>query len=110
MSSKNSGSAPRAASSAILDRSGLTNPGFASLEGGLQRDRRCLTVGVGRRDVFMPASGPSTPILFLHGCWHGSWCRAEVLAQVTGVGAGRWPLIWSATGRAPGALLTRTAP
>jgi uncharacterized protein YjbJ (UPF0337 family) len=35
----------------------------------------------------MPASGPSTPILFLHGCWHGSWSRAEVLVQVTGVGA-----------------------
>ena len=35
----------------------------------------------------MPASGPSTPILFLHGCWHGSWCRAEVRVQVTGVGA-----------------------
>jgi hypothetical protein len=37
----------------------------------------------------MPASGPSTPILFLHGCWHGSWCRAEVLVQVTRVGARR---------------------
>ena len=35
----------------------------------------------------MPASGPSTPILFLHGCWHGSWWRAEVLVQVAGAGA-----------------------
>jgi pimeloyl-ACP methyl ester carboxylesterase len=49
----------------------------------------------------MPASGPSTPILFLHGCWHGSWCRAEVLAQVTGVGAGRWPLAVDMAGHGP---------
>ena len=30
---------------------------------------------------------PPTPILFLHGFWHGSWCWADVLAQVTGAGA-----------------------
>jgi amino acid transporter len=35
----------------------------------------------------MSRSGPSTPILFLHGAWHGSWCWAEVLARVTGAGA-----------------------
>ena len=35
----------------------------------------------------MPRSGPGTPILFLHGSWHGSWCWAEVLARVTGAGA-----------------------
>jgi len=34
----------------------------------------------------MPASGSGTPILFLHGSWHGSWCWAEVLARVTGAG------------------------
>jgi len=32
----------------------------------------------------MPASGSGTPILFLHGSWHGSWCWADVLARVTG--------------------------
>ena len=35
----------------------------------------------------MSASGSGTPILFLHGSWHGSWCWAEVLARVTGAGA-----------------------
>ena len=35
----------------------------------------------------MSTSGSSTPILFLHGAWHGSWCWAEVLARVTGAGA-----------------------
>ena len=34
----------------------------------------------------MSTSGSSTPILFLHGAWHGSWCWAEVLARVTGAG------------------------
>lgn len=36
-----------------------------------------------------PAStGPrqDTPVLFLHGFWHGSWCWTEVLAHVTGAG------------------------
>ncbi len=35
----------------------------------------------------MSTSGPSTPVLFLHGAWHGSWCWAEVLARVVGAGA-----------------------
>lgn len=35
----------------------------------------------------MSASDSSTPILFLHGAWHGSWCWAGVLARVTGAGA-----------------------
>jgi len=35
----------------------------------------------------MSTFGSSTPILFLHGAWHGSWCWAEVLARVTGAGA-----------------------
>ena len=34
----------------------------------------------------MPTAGSSTPILFLHGYWHGSWCWAEVLARLTGAG------------------------
>jgi pimeloyl-ACP methyl ester carboxylesterase len=35
----------------------------------------------------MSAVSSGTPILFLHGAWHGSWCWAEVLARVTGAGA-----------------------
>ena len=27
-----------------------------------------------------------TPVLFLHGFWHGSWCWTEVLAHLTGAG------------------------
>ena len=42
---------------------------------------------VGHREAFMPRPGPGTPILFLHGSWHGSWRWAEVLARVTGAGA-----------------------
>jgi pimeloyl-ACP methyl ester carboxylesterase len=34
----------------------------------------------------MSTSGSGTPILFLHGAWHGSWCWAEVLARMTGAG------------------------
>jgi pimeloyl-ACP methyl ester carboxylesterase len=34
----------------------------------------------------VPISGPGTPVLFLHGFWHGSWCWTEVLARVTGAG------------------------
>jgi pimeloyl-ACP methyl ester carboxylesterase len=32
----------------------------------------------------MPELG--TPVLFLHGLWHGTWCWSEVLARVTGAG------------------------
>lgn len=32
----------------------------------------------------MPAAG--SPVLFVHGSWHGSWCWTEVLARVTGAG------------------------
>jgi len=28
-------------------------------------------------------SAPSTPILLLHGLWHGTWCWSEVLARLT---------------------------
>ncbi|MFI6934289.1 alpha/beta fold hydrolase [Streptomyces sp. NPDC050287] len=28
----------------------------------------------------------STPLLFLHGYWHGSWCWSEVIAKVTAAG------------------------
>lgn len=28
-----------------------------------------------------------TPILFIHGYWHGAWCWADVLARVTAAGA-----------------------
>ena len=35
----------------------------------------------------MTTSSSPTPILFLHGFWHGSWCWADVLARVTGAGA-----------------------
>ncbi|MFJ9562833.1 alpha/beta fold hydrolase [Streptomyces fuscichromogenes] len=28
----------------------------------------------------------ATPLLFLHGSWHGSWCWSEVLARVAGTG------------------------
>ena len=34
----------------------------------------------------MAAPRPGTPVLFLHGFWHGSWCWTEVLARVTGAG------------------------
>ena len=34
----------------------------------------------------MSTSGPGTPVLFVHGAWHGSWCWAQVLARVTGAG------------------------
>lgn len=34
----------------------------------------------------MPAPDERTPVLFLHGFWHGSWCWTEVLARVTGAG------------------------
>jgi pimeloyl-ACP methyl ester carboxylesterase len=59
--------------------------------GRLAGARRRRTSGVAwwrrHREALMPASGSGTPILFLHGSWHGSWCWAEVLARVTGVGA-----------------------
>jgi len=32
-------------------------------------------------------STPGTPVLFLHGFWHGTWCWSEVLARVTSAGA-----------------------
>ncbi|WP_037679850.1 hypothetical protein [Streptomyces griseus] len=32
----------------------------------------------------MPAA--STPLLFPHGHWHGSWCRSEVIARVAAAG------------------------
>jgi pimeloyl-ACP methyl ester carboxylesterase len=28
----------------------------------------------------------ATPLLFLHGYWHGSWCWSEVIAEVTAAG------------------------
>ncbi|MEV4450401.1 alpha/beta fold hydrolase [Streptomyces mirabilis] len=31
-------------------------------------------------------SAGSTPLLFLHGYWHGSWCWSEVLTHVASVG------------------------
>ncbi|MER6563202.1 alpha/beta fold hydrolase [Streptomyces sp. NPDC001027] len=31
-------------------------------------------------------SADSTPVLFLHGYWHGSWCWSEVMAHVAGMG------------------------
>ena len=31
-------------------------------------------------------SAGSTPLLFVHGYWHGSWCWSEVIAQVAGAG------------------------
>ncbi|MGW1271728.1 alpha/beta fold hydrolase [Streptomyces sp. NPDC002491] len=31
-------------------------------------------------------SADSTPVLFLHGYWHGSWCWSEVVAHVAGMG------------------------
>jgi pimeloyl-ACP methyl ester carboxylesterase len=34
----------------------------------------------------MPAPRDRTPVLFLHGFWHGSWCWTEVLAGLTGAG------------------------
>lgn len=34
----------------------------------------------------MPPARAATPVLFLHGFWHGSWCWTEVLARVTGAG------------------------
>jgi pimeloyl-ACP methyl ester carboxylesterase len=34
----------------------------------------------------MPAPGDRTPVLLLHGFWHGSWCWTEVLAYLTGAG------------------------
>jgi pimeloyl-ACP methyl ester carboxylesterase len=32
-------------------------------------------------------SVPSTPVLFLHGFWHGTWCWSPVLARLAGAGA-----------------------
>jgi hypothetical protein len=34
----------------------------------------------------MPAPHDGSPVLFLHGFWHGSWCWTEVLASVTSAG------------------------
>jgi pimeloyl-ACP methyl ester carboxylesterase len=34
----------------------------------------------------MSSSGPDTPVLFLHGAMHGSWCWSEVVARVTAAG------------------------
>ncbi|MER5450366.1 alpha/beta fold hydrolase [Streptomyces sp. NPDC002764] len=31
-------------------------------------------------------SADSTPVLFLHGFWHGSWCWSEVATRVAGTG------------------------
>ncbi|WP_128376517.1 alpha/beta fold hydrolase [Streptomyces cavernae] len=28
----------------------------------------------------------STPLLFLHGYWHGSWCWSEVIAHIASTG------------------------
>ena len=33
----------------------------------------------------MPAA-PPTPVLLLHGLWHGTWCWSEVLARITADG------------------------
>jgi hypothetical protein len=35
----------------------------------------------------VPAPRDRTPVLLLHGFWHGSWCWTEVLARLTGAGA-----------------------
>jgi pimeloyl-ACP methyl ester carboxylesterase len=32
----------------------------------------------------MPAPDDRTPVLLLHGFWHGSWCWTDVLARLTG--------------------------
>jgi pimeloyl-ACP methyl ester carboxylesterase len=34
----------------------------------------------------MPAPDDRTPVLLLHGFWHGSWCWTDVLARLTGAG------------------------
>ncbi|HEX3778375.1 MAG TPA: alpha/beta fold hydrolase [Pseudonocardiaceae bacterium] len=31
-------------------------------------------------------SAESSPVLFVHGFWHGSWCWSEVIARLTGMG------------------------
>ena len=58
----------------------------------------------------MSRSGSSTPILFLHGAWRGSWCWAEVLARVTGAGARALAVDMAGHGlraRQPAALTSR---
>ncbi|MFJ8025702.1 alpha/beta fold hydrolase [Streptomyces sp. NPDC096311] len=65
----------------------------------------------------------STPLLFLHGYWHGSWCWSEVLTHVTSSGrpsvavdmAGhglraRWPACLTRRPFAPEALTTEVSP
>ena len=34
----------------------------------------------------MPAPDDRTPVLLLHGFWHGGWCWTEVLARLTAAG------------------------
>ncbi|MGW1786903.1 alpha/beta fold hydrolase, partial [Streptomyces sp. NPDC002143] len=31
-------------------------------------------------------SARSTPLIFVHGYWHGSWCWSEVIARVASTG------------------------
>ena len=34
----------------------------------------------------MAAAVPSTPLVLLHGLWHGSWCWSEVVPHVAAAG------------------------
>ncbi|MFE2440824.1 alpha/beta fold hydrolase [Streptomyces sp. NPDC059426] len=34
----------------------------------------------------MSARARATPLLFLHGNWHGAWCWTEVIAALAGSG------------------------
>jgi pimeloyl-ACP methyl ester carboxylesterase len=58
----------------------------------------------------MPAPRDRTPVLLLHGFWHGSWCWTEVLAALTGAGVRALPVDMAGHGlraRRPAALTRR---
>ena len=60
----------------------------------------------------MPAPRDRTPVLLLHGFWHGSWCWTEVLAALTGAGVRALPVDMAGHGlraRRPAALTRRLA-
>ena len=58
----------------------------------------------------VPAPHDRTPVLLLHGFWHGSWCWTEVLARLTGAGVRALAVDMAGHGlraRRPAALVQR---
>src|SRR5262249_50243486 len=54
-------------------------------------------------------SAPGTPILLLHGLWHGTWCWSEVLARLTAAGRRALAVDMAGRGLRAGGVAARTA-